>query len=45
MNIRVTESLIRLNIEFKSQVLIAGRYIDFSLDKDILLEVDGVFHY
>jgi very-short-patch-repair endonuclease len=45
MSIRVTECLQRLKINFKFQEFIAGRFIDFTIEDNILLEVDGVFHY
>ncbi len=45
MNIRVTECLHKLNIKFKNQGFIEGRLIDFSLEDNMLLEVDGVFHF
>lgn len=45
MNIRVTECLLKLKLEFKSQSVVAGRVIDFVLADNILLEVDGIFHY
>ena len=45
MNIRVTECLSKMKIPFKNQEFIAGRVIDFCLQNNVLLEVDGVFHF
>lgn len=36
--------MIQLGIKYQSEVEISGRYIDFLLDENIILEVDGTFH-
>jgi hypothetical protein len=34
-----------LKIEYKKEVNIQGRYIDFLLEDNIVLELDGLLHF
>jgi very-short-patch-repair endonuclease len=44
MKIRVESVFILLGLKYRSEVEISGRYIDFLIEENIILEVDGTFH-
>jgi very-short-patch-repair endonuclease len=45
MKVRMEQSLTGLGLRYQSETNVSSRFIDFLIEDDIILEVDGLHHF
>ena len=45
MKLRAESVLAEMGLSFKSETNVSGRYVDFLIGDNILLEMDGIHHF